>query len=210
MISDAYELYQLLQKQDLLKDKPPMWWPAYGTFEVIIGAILTQNSQWTRVEVSLKNLESYLDVDSLIEMDIESLEGLIQPSGLFKSKAKYIKLLVVAMKEDYSDFDHFCSEVSREWLLSQKGIGPETADSILCYACKREAMVVDAYTARLLNAFGYEFESYDDLQEWCTKGLSFLVDSSERFKVYALFHAMIVEFVKANSKGKKINIESLK
>lgn len=210
MISDSYELYQLLEKQDLLKDKPPMWWPAYGTFEVIIGAILTQNSQWKRVEVSLKNLENYLDVGSLIDIDIESLERLIQPSGLFKSKAKYIKLLVLALKEDYGDFSRFCTEVSREWLLSQKGIGPETADSILCYACKREAMVVDAYTARLLNAFGYEFESYDDLQDWCVKGLSSLGEGSEQFKVYALFHAMIVEFVKANSKGKKINIESLK
>lgn len=187
-----------------------MWWPAYGSFEVIIGAILTQNAQWTRVEASLKNLESYLDVNSLIEMNIESLEGLIQPSGLFKAKAKYIKLLVSALQEDYGDFDHFCSEVNREWLLSQKGIGPETADSILCYACKREVMVVDAYTARLLNALGYEFESYDDLQDWCVKGLSSSYDQSELFKVYALFHAMIVEFVKANSKGKKINIESLK
>ena len=210
LISDSYELYLLLQKEDLLKEKPPMWWPAYGNFEVLIGAILTQNSQWKRVEVSLKNLNGYLDVDSLIDMDTESLERLIQPSGLYKSKAKYIKLLVSALKEDYGDFGSFCTEVNRTWLLSQKGIGPETADSILCYACKREVMVVDTYTARLLSALGYEFGSYDDLQEWCVKGLFSLDDKGERFKVYALFHAMIVEFVKANSKGKKINIESLK
>ena len=210
LISDSYELYELLQKQDLLKENPSMWWPAYGSFEVLVGAILTQNSQWTRVEVSLKNLEPYLDIDSLCEIDIEKLQTLIQPSGLFKSKAKYIKELALAIKNTYGTFDKFCVDVSREWLLSQKGIGAETADSILCYACKREAMVVDAYTARLLNAFGYEFESYDDLQEWCVKGLSSSCEGSELFKVYALFHAMIVEFVKENSKGKKINIESLK
>lgn len=186
-----------------------MWWPNYGSFEVIVGAILTQNSQWTRVENSLKNLQGCLDIESLCTIDIARLEGLIQPSGLFKSKAKYLKLLACAIKEEFGGFEYFCAKVSREWLLSQKGIGPETADSILCYACQREAMVVDAYTARLLHAFGYNFESYDDLQAWCVEGLSRLIVEAEGPKVYALFHAMIVEFVKANSKGKQINIKSL-
>lgn len=210
LLSDSYELYQLLEKQDLLKNKPPMWWPAYGSFEVIVGAILTQNSQWTRVEKSLDNLEGCLDVESLCAIEQQKLEKLIQPSGLFKSKAKYLKGLSCAIKEEYGNFEAFCMEVSREWLLSQKGIGPETADSILCYACKRDAMVVDAYTARLLYAFGYSFESYHDLQEWCVDGLSSLQEELERPKTYALFHGMIVEFVKANSTGKKVNIESLK
>lgn len=187
-----------------------MWWPNYGSFEVLIGAILTQNSQWTRVESSLNNLQGCLDIESLCAIDTQRLESLIQPSGLFKSKAKYLKFLACAVKEKFGDFERFCSEVSREWLLSQKGIGPETADSILCYACKREAMVVDAYTARLLYAFGYNFESYDDLQAWCIEGLSHVIAGAERPKVYALFHGMIVEFVKANSKGKQVNIESLK
>ncbi len=186
-----------------------MWWPNYGSFEVIVGAILTQNSQWTRVESSLRNLQGSLDIESLCAIDTERLEGLIQPSGLFKSKAKYLKALACAVKEEFGDFEGFCAEVSREWLLSQKGVGPETADSILCYACKKEAMVIDAYTARLLYAFGYNFESYDDLQAWCIEGLSHVKDGAERSKVYALFHAMIVEFVKANSKGKQVNIESL-
>lgn len=187
-----------------------MWWPNYGSFEVIVGAILTQNSQWTRVESSLKNLQGRLDIESLCAIDIDKLESLIQPSGLFKSKAKYLKRLACALKEEFGGFEHFCAEVDRAWLLSQKGVGPETADSILCYACKREAMVVDAYTARLLYAFGYNFESYDDLQAWCIEGLYCVTDRAERPKVYALFHAMIVEFVKANSKDKQVNIESLK
>ncbi len=209
LIEDSYQLYRRLEEQDLLKGKPSMWWPSYGSFEVVIGAILTQNAQWTRVEVSLKNLKPYLDIAALCEIDIQELEELIKPSGLFKSKAKYIKLLALNIKDRYGDFDNFCAEVSRKWLLSQKGIGPETADSILCYACKREVMVVDAYTARLLGAFGFEFESYDELQEWCIEGLLSSCKQDDMVKVYALFHGMIVEFVKANSKGKKIDIESL-
>lgn len=209
-MTSSYELYTLLEKQDLLKIKPPMWWPAYGNFEVLIGAILTQNSQWTRVEVSLVNLEGLLDIESLCDIEIDKLEELISPSGLFKSKAKYLKALAFSIKETFTDFESFCSEVDRAWLLKQKGIGPETADSILCYACKREAMVVDAYTARLLNAFGYEFDSYDELQAWCAEGLNGHFDRDELAKVYALFHGMIVEFVKANSKGKNVNIEKLK
>lgn len=211
LIEDSYQLYKLLEKQDLLKGKPPMWWPAYGSFEVVIGAILTQNSQWTRVEVSLENLRkaSLLDLEHLGATEIHRLEELIAPSGLFKSKAKYIKTLALSIQESYGDFETFAQKVSREWLLKQKGVGPETADSILAYACKREAMVVDAYTARLLSAFGYEFSSYDDLQEWCVKGLEKRCTSEELVRVYGLFHGMIVEFVKANSRGKKINIESL-
>ena len=87
---------------------------------------------------------------------------------------------------------------------------PETADSILCYACARPAMVVDAYTARLLNAFGYEFESYDELQEWCEEGIRGYFDTVQLPAAFARFHGMIVEYVKRNSKGKAVNIEVLK
>lgn len=207
---ESYELYLRLEKLDLLVDKPYMWWPSYGSFEVVIGAILTQNSQWKRVEVSLQNLEAYLSIDALCTIDENELQTLIKPSGLFKSKAKYIKLLAQAIKEEYDTFDKFCSEVTREWLLSQKGIGPESADSILCYGCQRDEMVVDAYTHRLLNAFGYEFDSYDELQEWCVKGLSALTKVEDRAKTYALFHGMIVEYVKLYSKNKKVDIGVLK
>ncbi len=202
MISDACELFECLSAQELLKNKPPMWWPAYGTFEVIVGAILTQNSQWSRVEVSLDNLRAnyLLDLHALHNCDLETLMLLIQPSGLFKSKAKYLKLLCSAIIESFGDFETFCFEVDREWLLDQKGIGKETADSILCYACQRPVMVVDAYTARLLNALGMEFEEYDDLQSWCS--LSNVFGEEELPKVYAWLHGMIVEYVKGYKKGR--------
>lgn len=203
---DASELYQRLEKLDLLKDKPYMWWPLYGSFEVLVGAILTQNSQWARVEVSLKNLEVYLSIDALCSIEEEELQTLIKPSGLFKTKAKYIKLLAQAIKDEYGTFEKFCSEVTREWLLSQKGIGPESADSILCYGCQKEEMVVDAYTHRLLNEFGYEFGSYGELKDWCVQGLSALTKVEDPAKIYALFHGMIVEYVKLHSKNKKVDI----
>jgi len=212
LIRNSYELYRLLEKEDLLTKKPPMWWPNYGSFEVLVGAVLTQNSQWIRVEVSLKNLrqENVLSIEGLASIDTERLESLITPSGLFKSKAKYLKSLALALQESFGDFGTFCREADREWLLQQKGVGPETADSIFCYACKREAMVVDSYTARLLNAFGYTFDSYDAVQAWCKKGLFAYFNQDELPSVYALFHGMIVEYVKANSKAKVVNISHLK
>ena len=210
-LPDAYTLYRALETLNLLDNKPPLWWPAYGTFEVVVGAVLTQNSQWTRVEQSLVNLREaeMLSPDALAEADLETLGELIRPSGLFKNKSKVLKTLSAALVENFGDFGTFCDEVSREWLLAQKGIGPETADSILCYACGRDAMAVDAYTARLLNAFGYEFDGYDDLQTWCMEGLADRFDEAEFPQVYARFHGMIVEYVKRYKKGRSVALDAL-
>ena len=211
MIDDSYELYQLLEKKDLLKEKPSLWWPNYGTFEVVAGAILTQNTKWEKVEISLQNLRenNFLSLQAMAFIDLELLRTLIQPSGLYKSKASYLKKLAGTIIERYGNFETFAYEVDREWLLVQKGVGPETADSILCYACKRDVMVVDAYTARLLEAFGYSFERYDDLQEWCELSIRREMEDEGLTRVFAEFHGMIVEFVKMNSKGKLIDISRL-
>lgn len=189
-----------------------MWWPNYGSFEVVVGAILTQNANWKRVELSLENLRSHklLELDNLCQADTGELQRLIAPSGLYRAKAEYIVQLARAIKASFSNFENFCAEVDRAWLLKQKGIGPESADSILCYACKKDVMVVDAYTKRLLSALGREFVSYDALQAWCKEGLIAHFDRSELPKVFALFHAIIAEFVKTNSKNKKVNVESLR
>jgi endonuclease-3 related protein len=134
---------------------------------------------------------------------------LIRPSGLIKAKSKNIILLCQAILEDFGSFELFKDEVTREWLLAQKGIGPETADSILCYACLREVMVVDSYTARLLRTFGYEFENYSDLQEWCERGIREHCDESILQRTFAHFHGMIVEYVKRNTNGKSVIIPQL-
>jgi endonuclease-3 related protein len=198
-----------LEHLDLLQSSQPLWWPQHGTFEVVVGAILTQNTQWTRVTISLDNLakEGVLTLEALSQIDPEVLMELIRPSGLIKAKAANIIKLCQAIREDFGSFEQFALEVDREWLLCQKGIGPETADSILCYACLRDAMVVDSYTARLLRAFGYEFENYSDLQEWCERGVKEHCDEAMLQRTFAHFHGMIVEYVKGNSKGKEVNME---
>ncbi|MFA6188910.1 MAG: 3-methyladenine DNA glycosylase [Sulfuricurvum sp.] len=210
-LSDSWELYTALERLDLLQNSQPLWWPQHGTFEVVVGAILTQNTQWTRVTVSLSNLSQadVLTLEALSTIDIETLMELIRPSGLIKAKAKNIILLCQAILESFGSFETFTHEVTREWLLAQKGIGPETADSILCYACERPVMVVDSYTARLLRAFGYEFENYSDLQEWCERGVREHCDEGMLQRTFAHFHGMIVEYVKAHSKGKTVNIEQI-
>ena len=210
-LHDSFELFSALERLHLLENSPPLWWPSYGTFEVVVGAILTQNTQWSRVQISLDNLRNngLLSPDALARCDVEILMELIRPSGLFKAKAQNIIRLSRAMMDDFGDFETFALSVDREWLLSQKGIGPESADSILCYACARSAMVVDSYTARLLNAFGYEFESYDELQEWCEVGVRTSCDEIQLPAVFARFHGMIVEYVKSNSKGKSISLNSI-
>ncbi len=206
-INDGGDLYAALEPLNLLENKPSMWWPQYGTFEVLVGAILTQNAQWTKVERSLENLRAnnFMNLDAVATLDLDILMELIQPSGLYKSKAKYLKTLCQNIVETHGDFESFCSETDREWLLSQKGVGPETADSILCYACKRPSMVVDAYTARLVSALGYEFESYDELQSWCENGL--YGSDRELAYTFALFHGMIVEYVKRHKKGKSVDLQ---
>jgi endonuclease-3 related protein len=202
LVSDSNELYEALLTCKLLENSPMYWWPGYGSFEVVLGAILTQNSQWIKVEKSLENLKNnkLLSLENILTCNIELLIECIRPSGMYKNKSRYIKLLSQAIKDDFNDFKSFTCKVDREWLLRQKGVGKETADSILCYACRRDVMVVDAYTNRLLKALGHEFEAYDDLQAWFE-----IYDA----KMAAHYHGMIVEYVKANSRKKVVNTKKL-
>jgi endonuclease III related protein len=209
MIDDGGELCRALERLNLLTAKPPMWWPGYGSFEVIVGAVLTQNSQWTRVERSLHNLrmQGLLSLDGIAGADRALLAELIRPSGLFTSKSRCLQELCRNIAETYGDFDTFCADTEREWLLAQRGIGPETADSMLCYACRRPVMVVDAYTARLLAALGRETEDYDDLQAWCRHGIE--GNDTTLAERYALFHGMIVEYAKRYKRGRSVEIALL-
>jgi len=201
-IETSRDLYASLSALNLLDEAPELWWPAYGTFEVVVGAVLTQNANWKRVEVSLENLRGYalLELEEMLTCKEELLLECIRPSGLFVNKTRVLKTLCSAIKETFGDFESFTCNVTRSWLLAQKGIGKETADSILCYACGREVMVVDAYTHRLLGALGYEFEDYDDLQAW------FEVDDAAHA---ARYHGMIVEYVKRYSCARRVSLEAL-
>lgn len=207
MIDSGHDLYLALKKLDLLANKPELWWPNAYAFEVIVGAILTQNTQWTRVEISLENLRTnhFLSLEILAAAEMELLIECIRPSGFHKAKSKNIQTLCHNIISDFGDFENFQYEVSREWLLSQRGIGPESADAILCYGCKREVMVVDKYTQQLLQALGWEFDDYEDIQSWCADGFR----SDDLHRDLALFHGMIVEYMKQYKKGKVVDIEPL-
>ncbi len=219
-MNNSFELLCLLKEAGYLKTtRDPFWWPKSGSFWVIVGALLTQQSKWEKVEQSIENLER-AGMDSLEKIascEREYLSQMIKPSGFYNTKAHNLQKLSRAIVEDFRSFEFFCERVNREWLLAQKGIGEESADSILCYACKREAMVVDAYSARLVNAFGYEFESYEALQTWFCEGIdvnwkkiaSLYGRELSLNELYARFHGKIVEFCKENSRGKVVDIRCL-
>ena len=207
MIDDGYTLYLQLQKLNLLENKPPLWWPNPYTIEMLVGAILTQNTKWTRVVTSLENLKNnnILSLNALAKADNTLVVECIRTSGFFNAKSQNIQRLSQAILDDFGDFEIFQESVSREWLLSQKGIGQESADAILCYGCGSEVMVVDKYTQQLVLALGLEFDDYEDLQAWCMQG--FLSDQAHQD--FALFHGMIVEYMKKYKKGKVINTDPI-
>ena len=203
--SNSYELLMELREKNLLKNKPKYWWPNAGSFEVVIGAVLTQNTKWENVEKALNQLRienGELRIEYIASYDISYLAQIIKPAGFYNQKAKRLIALSRNILRDFGSFEEFRENVSREWLLAQKGIGFETADSILCYACFRETMVMDAYTKRLLKKNGYEFESYDEMKEWFERGIEENWDKIAKFYendlnlCYARFHGKIVEFMK--------------
>jgi endonuclease-3 related protein len=219
-ITNSFELLKALKKLGFIqKERDPLWWPNSLSFEVVAGALLTQQTKWEKVEKSLKNLKdaNLLTLDALAEVDIKMLQTLIKPSGFYNTKAKRLQELSRNIRRDFGDFQTFQSDVSREWLLEQKGIGEETADSILSYACGKEAMVVDSYTQRLLQALGYEFETYEEIQSWMIQGIEEnmlhiknLYDYDISLStIYSRFHGKIVEYAKVHIRGKSVNIEEL-
>ncbi len=219
-MNNSYELLEKLKTLGYITYRnEALWWPRAGTFWVVVGAILTQQAKWEKVEKSIENLEAR-GINSLLDLanlSRDELAILIKPSGFYNTKAKNLNLLARNMVKDFGTFENFCESVSRDWLLSQKGIGEESADSILCYGCKREEMVADAYTARLLSGFGYEFESYEELSSWLKNGLNENYSKVEQLygkiislnELYARFHGKIVEYCKDNSKGKVVSVEKL-
>jgi len=185
-----------LQEKDLLKNSPKYWWPNAGTFEVVIGAILTQNTTWKNVERSLENLEGYLELTAFRELKESALKEMIKPSGFYNQKAPRLLALAANIQKEFQTFEIFQEQVTREWLLEQKGIGEESADAILCYGCFRDEMVVDSYTKRLLKKFGIVFKTYKEYKVFLESSLRLHYKEDEIFSVFADFHGMIVEYNK--------------
>ena len=153
MISEQLtEIYQLLF--DRLG--PQHWWPGETKIEIITGAILTQNTSWPNVEKAIANLKAadLLSPEKLHRLDIAALAELIRPAGYFNIKAKRLKNFLNWLFNNYdgqvTNLENVGTDQLRAELLAIKGIGPETADSILLYAFNRAVFVVDAYTARVV------------------------------------------------------------
>lgn len=208
MITDSFDLFMKLKALDLLGNSPRFWWPNAHTFEAVVGALLTQNTKWESVEKSLANLKNHHiltpdndeSLQNLANSTPEMLMACIRASGFYAQKSHRLLALAQHILEDFGDFASFVVGVEREWLLAQKGIGLESADAILNYACRREVMVVDRYTHRLVARLGFEFEDYESLQEWCMRGVGENLHLLEGYEgldeVFARFHGKIVEFSK--------------
>lgn len=139
---------------------PTHWWPGDSSFEIALGAILTQNTAWTNVEKALANLKSagLLAPHAILDADSEVLEAALRPSGYFRQKAVRVRLFCEHLLAHYGgDMARMAMrplEELRPELLALHGIGPETADDILLYACGKPVFVVDTYTKRIFSRHG--------------------------------------------------------
>ena len=138
---------------------PQHWWPADTGFEVLVGAVLTQNTAWRNVERALSRLHEagLLDPAALLEADPEAVAEAIRPTGYFNVKARRLRNLCLAYLQEggLAGMQRQGTEALRGRLLAVTGIGRETADDILLYALHRPVFVVDAYTRRLLARLGW-------------------------------------------------------
>lgn len=185
---------------------PQHWWPAETKFEMVIGAILAQNISWNSVEKAICNLKraSILSIEGILQTSDEKLAELIKPAGYYNQKTKRLKEFCNFLKREFnSDLEKlFALDISslRQILLSQKGIGFETADSIILYGAEKPIFVVDSYTKRFFYRLGLiesEKISYNDLQAIIMANLT------PQTKFFNEFHALIVKHCKEICKSKK-------
>lgn len=198
---------KLMEIHDLLYDRygQQHWWPGDSTFEIIVGAILTQNTNWGNVEKAIANLKlaNVLEPVALFEIDAARLSELIRPSGYYNIKTKRLKNFMAWLFEDRFCGDlelvaQMSTDVFREELLMIKGIGPETADSILLYAFDKPVFVIDTYTCRVLGRHGLlepdsGYEQVKELLESC------LPSDTKLFNEY---HALLVKVGKEHCRPK--------
>lgn len=181
------EIYNILYK----KYGKQNWWPTKSKnkqFEIIIGTILTQNTSWSNVEKVINNLikNNVLNAEKIIKINKNKLASLIRSSGYYNQKAERLKIIAKFFLKN--------KDPSREELLNLKGVGKETADSILLYAYNKPYFVVDAYTKRIMNRIGFKENEYDELQELFHKNLK------RDYKLFNEYHALIVKLAKENCK----------
>ncbi len=175
------------------------WWPADSAFEVAVGAILTQNTSWRNVERAVENMknEGLLSPEKIKTSPLPTIKRPIRPAGYYNAKALKLKSFVEFLFNRYDgDIEAMKTEDKeslRSELLGVWGVGPETADSILCYALEKESFVVDAYTKRILSRMGYleESMSYADVKSYIEERIP------QDLSYHQEFHALFVAHAKA-------------
>ena len=191
--SKIHRLLQMLHQQ--YGDQN--WWPGDSPFEVMAGAILTQNTSWKNVEKALANLKKHevLDPRRIVNAPHDQLAGWLRPSGYFNIKSKRLKNYCRWYLDQggFSHLEQINTAILRQQLLKLNGIGPETADSILLYAFHKPVFVIDRYTRRLFTRLGYikGDESYEALRSVVEKELG------EDVRLLNELHALIVAHGKA-------------
>lgn len=208
---------QLTEIYQLLFDRfgPQSWWPGETQFEIITGAILTQNTNWANVEKATANLKSahLLTPEKLCHLNVSKLAELIRPAGYYNIKANRLKSFLTWLFQNYDgqleNLEELDTDRLRAELLAVKGIGRETADSILLYAFGRLTFVVDAYTARVAVRHGLiePDADYEQLRELFQSNLP---QDSQLFNEY---HALLVrlgkEFCRPTAKCPRCPLEKL-
>ncbi len=175
---------------------PQNWWPAETPFEVVVGAILTQNTAWRNVEKAIGNLkrEGLLDPESILGTPDGVLRELVRPAGFYNQKVRRLKAVckLIVDSGGLEDLFSLPLEDLRDKLLSVKGIGPETADAIILYAANKPTFVVDRYTHRIFTRLGIWHGNYD------YNSIKKLVETQifPNVEVYKEFHALIDEHAK--------------
>jgi endonuclease-3 related protein len=178
------------------------WWPDADPFEVCVGAILVQNTMWTNVERALGRLRAAgaLEPQVMAALSLPELEDLVRPSGQFRQKARKLRAFL-DLAESAGGLDSLLSldaPALRQRLLATWGIGPETADCIVCYAARQPALAVDAYTMRLFGRLGLGPRStgYGEWQRWMLDALTREAGAAARPEtlrdLFARYHALVV------------------
>ncbi len=198
---------KLLEIYEILLDHfgPQGWWPGETPFEIMVGAVLTQNTNWTNVSKAIANLrkEGLLSLEILHDLDVEFLAEKIRPAGYFNLKAARLKNLLNFVAREYNgsleEMFAVDTHILREEILTVKGIGPETADSILLYAGNKPVFVVDAYTHRIFARHNIiaEEDGYHEIQEY------FALSLPEDVALFNEYHALIVRLGKEFCKKSK-------
>jgi len=184
---------------------PQGWWPAETPFEVIVGAILTQQTAWANVEKAIQNLrrESLLDVHALAAASLRHIKEYVRCTGFYRQKAARLADVSSYLAEKWDgDLDCFFAQPlaeGRDELLALKGVGFETADSILLYAGNKPIFPVDAYTFRMCKCLRVEAKGYEELRAYFEERLP------REVELYKEFHALIVELGRNYCRKRKPN-----